>query len=198
MSDEEVRKQLGDAISARVNEGLIRRLGGGPQLPDGVVTIVFTDVERSTELVRDLGDTEAHGILRRHDELVRRVLAGHDGLEVERTGDGFMLAFRSPSKAVAFGLALQDALAAEGEVRLHIGIDSGEVIREEKGYFGRTVFRAARLCDLATGGRVLASEATKSLADASAFGFKDLGEQELKGLGGSHRVYEVVPEMQRG
>jgi class 3 adenylate cyclase len=51
-----VHKQLSDLISARVNEGLLRKVGGVPELPDGVVTIVFTDVEGSTELVRDLGD----------------------------------------------------------------------------------------------------------------------------------------------
>ncbi len=191
--EEEIHKKLGDAISARVNESLLKKFGGLPELPDGVVTIVFTDVEGSTELVRDLGDKEAHSILRKHDEVVRGVLAEQDGLEVERAGDGFMLAFRSPTKAVAFGLALQHALAREGTVKVRIGIDSGEVIREEKGYFGRTVFRAARLSDLAPGGRVFASEATKALADwEAAFLFDDLGDHELKGLGGTHRVFEVL------
>lgn len=191
--DDVTSKQLSDLISARVSKRVLERLGGPPELPDGVVTIVFTDVEGSTELIRDFGDRKAHSILRRHDEIVRRVLAEHDGLEIERAGDGFMLAFRSPSKAVAFGLALRDALAGDGEVRVRIGLDSGEVIREEKGYFGRTVFRAARLSGMATGGRVLASEATKVLADAAPVRFQDLGEQELKGLGGTHRVFEALP-----
>jgi class 3 adenylate cyclase len=190
--DDEVHKQLEDLITARVNQSLLKTVGGLPELPDGVVTIVFTDVEGSTELVRDLGDKEAHSILRRHDEIVRTVLADHDGLEVERAGDGFMLAFQSPTKALAFGLALRDALAQEGTVRVRIGMDSGEVIREEKGYFGRTVFRAARLSDVASGGRVYASEATKALADSGPFRFDDLGEHELKGLGGFHRVFEVL------
>ena len=122
------------------------------------------------------------------------MLAEHDGLEIERAGDGFMLAFRSPSKAVAFGLGLRDALASNGEVRVRIGLDSGEVIREEKGYFGRTVFRAARLSDMASGGHVFASEATKVLADTAPVRFEDLGEHELKGLGGRYRVFEVFPD----
>jgi class 3 adenylate cyclase len=191
--DDEVSKKLGDLISARVNESLLARVGGLPELPDGVVTIVFTDVEGSSELVRDLGDEGARTILRRHDEVVRQVLSEHDGLEVERAGDGYMLAFRSPNKAVAFGLALHDRLAKDGDVRVRIGMDSGEVIREEKGYFGRTVFRAARLSDLAGAGRVFVSDATKALADGGLASFDDLGDHELKGLGGYHRVFEVLP-----
>jgi class 3 adenylate cyclase len=191
--DDEFSKKLGDLITARVEEKLLSKAGGLPQLPDGVVTIVFTDVEGSSELVRDLGDEGARTILRRHDDAVRQVLSEHDGLEVERAGDGFMLAFRSPTKALAFALALHDRLARDGDVRVRIGMDSGEVIREEKGYFGRTVFRAARLSDLAGAGHVFASEATKALADGGSLGFDDLGEHELKGLGGTHRVYEVLP-----
>jgi class 3 adenylate cyclase len=176
-----------------------RGLLGKETLPDGIVTIVFTDVEGSSELVRDLGDHQAHPILRRHDETVRQVLTEHDGIEVERAGDAFMLAFRLPSRAVAFALALHDRLAAEGELRVRIGLDSGEVIKEEKGYFGRTVFRAARIAEMGTGGQVLASEATKVLADiAPGARFVDLGERELEGLGGNHRVFEVLPEKDSG
>src|SRR5438309_245941 len=101
--DDDVGKKLNDLITARVNEGLLRK-ARKLELPDGVITVVFTDVEGSSELVRDLGDQGAHTILRRHDVTVRQVLAEHDGLEVEQAGDGFMLAFRSPSNAVAFAL----------------------------------------------------------------------------------------------
>src|SRR5438034_594034 len=79
----------------------------------------------------------------------------------------------------------------------HDDMKLGEVIGEEKGYFGRTVFRAARIAELGKGGQVLASEATKVLADiAPDARFVDLGEQELDGLGGSHRVFEVLPAEQ--
>jgi class 3 adenylate cyclase len=190
--DDDITRRMSELITARVNERLLAK-AGLPQLPDGVVTIVFTDVEGSSELVRDLGDEGARAILRRHDQVLRQVLSEHDGLEVERAGDGFMLAFRSPAKAVSFALALHNRLAKEGEVRVRIGMDSGEVIREERGYFGRTVFRAARLSDLAGAGRVFASEATRALADGGPAWFDDLGEHELKGLGGTHRVFEVLP-----
>jgi class 3 adenylate cyclase len=187
-------EELGAMISATVRDSILGKLERKTRLPDGIITIVFTDVEGSSELVRDLGDHQAHPILRKHDETVRQVAAEHDGVEVERAGDAFMLAFRFPSKAVSFALALHDRLAAEGELRVRIGMDTGEVIKEEKGYFGRTVFRAARIAELGKGGQVLASEATKVIADAAPdTTFVDLGERELEGLGGSHRVFEVQP-----
>jgi class 3 adenylate cyclase len=191
--DDALGEELNEMISASVRNSILEKVNRKARLPDGIVTIVFTDVEGSSELVRDLGDHQAHPILRKHDETVRQVLSQHDGIEVERAGDAFMLAFRFPTKAVAFALALHDRLAAEGELRVRIGMDTGEVIREEKGYFGRTVFRAARIAELGKGGQVLASEATRVLADASAdTTFVDLGERELEGLGGSHRVFEVL------
>lgn len=180
-------------IQSAVRDKVRQKVTGQKTLPDGVVTIVFTDVEKSSELVRDLGDEQAHPILRRHDEVVRQVLAEHEGVEVERSGDAFMLVFRFPSKAVAFAMALHDRLAADGEIRVRVGMDTGEAIKEDKGYFGRTVFRAARIAQLGEGGQVLASEATKVLAEnVSGIKFVDQGERELDGLGDNHRVFEVV------
>ncbi|HEX9410205.1 MAG TPA: adenylate/guanylate cyclase domain-containing protein [Actinomycetota bacterium] len=189
------RDKLGDQISEMVEASILQKARklAPAALPDGVITVLFTDVEGSTELVRDKGDAEARAILRRHDELVRKVLKEHDGVEVERAGDAFMLAFRFPTRAVAFALALHDRLSGDGDLRVRIGMDTGEVIREEKGYFGRTVFRASRIAELGNGGQVLASEATKVLAEASPGArFADLGEKELDGLGGRHRVFEVL------
>ena len=107
-----------------------------------------------------------------------------------------MLAFRLPSRAVAFALDLQERLAADGHVRVRIGMDTGQVIREKKGYFGRTVFRAARIAELARGGQVVASEATKALAEARPdTRFVDLGQKDLAGVNGPHRVFEVLASL---
>ena len=192
-SRDKLGEELSDMIEAGLRDRMQRKLGPGTELPDGVVTIVFTDVEGSTELVRELGDHEARPILRRHDEVVREVLREHDGIEVERSGDAFMLAFRLPSQAVGFALRLQDRLAGDGEVKVRIGLDTGEVIREEKGYFGKTVIRAARIAELGRGGQVMVSHATRILAEsAPGARFVDRGDKALEGLGGSHRVFEVV------
>jgi adenylate cyclase len=186
------RETFGQAISARVREEVLRSLSGSKRLPEGVVTILFTDVEGATGLVKDLGDEDARALLRKHDETVRRTIELHHGTEVERAGDSFMVAFVSPRHAVACALEIQLALS-DPAVRVRIGMDTGEVITEEKGYFGKTVFRASRIAQLARGGQILASEATKVLAEPAGFAFADLGEQELKGLGDGHRLFEVRP-----
>jgi class 3 adenylate cyclase len=192
--------RLGEELSAKITadvERSVREAFLGPSLPVGTVTIVFTDVAGSTELVRDMGDRAAHALLRAHDRVVDEVARDHDGVNVERAGDSFMLAFRSARRAAEFALALHDRLAAEDTdrpVRVRIGIDTGEVIAEERGYFGTTVFRASRIADLAAPGQTIASEATKVLVARPEAGaeFADLGERQLKGLDGTHRLYEVT------
>jgi len=194
--DDPQGKALGEAISARVHDQLRKTLGG-PQLPQGTVTILFTDVEGSTDLVRELGDHGARAILRRHDEVVQTAITKHEGTEVERAGDSFMAAFTTARQAVACATDIQRTLAANRKkedeaIQVRIGMDTGEIIAEETRYFGSTVFRAARIADLAPAGRILVSEATKVLASQAGFEFEDLGEHELKGLGPGHRLYEVT------
>lgn len=195
--DDEVGRELSEAITANVHRRLREKLGG-PQLPEGTVTIMFTDVEGSSELVRDLGDHAARAILRRHDEIVRGAIKSHEGTEVEQAGDSFMAAFTTARRAAACALDIQRTLAAdtneraEPGVKVRIGMDTGEVLPEERRYFGSTVFRAARIADLAPAGRIVVSEATKVLASQAGFEFDDLGEHELKGLGAGHRLYQIT------
>jgi adenylate cyclase len=191
------KEELAEAITARVEEQLRRSFTGGRgRLPDGVITILFTDVEGSSEMVSTLGDEPARKVLRRHDEEIRRAIEAHSGTEVERAGDSFMAAFRLPRQALGCALEVQRSFAvpsSDQRVRVRVGMDTGEIIAEDEGYFGGTVFRAARIAGLASGGQILASEATKVLGEQAGFTFNDLGERELKGLGTGHRVFEVVP-----
>jgi class 3 adenylate cyclase len=197
----------GDALGRMIAEGVWRQIeesfASGPSTtpakPEGIVTILFTDVEGSTELLHRLGDQAAHAVLRRHDIVLRRAFEDHGGIEVEHPGDAFMVAFPTATRSVECALALQPALDADAAQRseepilVRVGMDTGEVIAEETGYFGRTVFRASRIADLAAGGRVLVSETTRLVADPALFAFQDLGERSLKGLGGAHRVFEAGP-----
>jgi class 3 adenylate cyclase len=198
MPKDDFDRELTEAITANVQRHLRRKLAP-PHLPEGTVTILFTDVEGSTDLVMALGDKRARSILRAHDDVVRKAIKSHEGTEVERAGDSFMAAFTTAKRAVACALDIQGTLGAarkgsDPSVQVRIGMDTGEVLAEEDRYFGSTVFRAARIADLAPAGRILVSEATKVLASQAGYEFEDLGEHELKGLGPGHRLFEVTAE----
>jgi DNA-binding NarL/FixJ family response regulator len=158
--------------------------------PEGTVTIAFTDVEGSTQVLERLGDEEARRLFRDHDRLVRDAVAAHGGHEVEHEGDAFMLAFRGARDAIRCAVGIQTALSGH-HLRVRIGLNSGDVIAEEAGYFGRTVFVASRVAGAAAGGQILCSDVTRALA-ADGWSFVDSGERVLKGLKGSHRLWEVA------
>jgi class 3 adenylate cyclase len=191
--------ELRDAITERVHEQLRSTIRRGRSKPEGTVTILFTDVEGSTRLVHDLGDESARSILRRHDGIVRETVGSSGGTEIEHPGDSFMIAFSTARSGIECALEIQRKLSAERRdrpetPRVRMGLDTGEVIAEEQGYFGATVFRASRIADLAEGGQIMVSEATKALGQAAGHRFEDLGEHELKGMQGTHRLFGVVDQ----
>jgi len=165
--------------------------------PRGTVTIVFTDIENSTRLVERHGDLDARALFRKHDALVRDVVSAHRGRIVEHPGDAFMLAFSSAASAVQCAIALQRALAHAARqrpwdaLRLRIGLHTGEVLSEGDGYFGRTVFVAARIAESAQGGEVLVSQVTTALLAGREFVLESRGTQVLKGLRGAQPLYRL-------
>jgi class 3 adenylate cyclase len=189
-------RPLREALRARIHRELEKELGLGQALPEGTVTILFTDVAGSAELVRSLGDERARTVLRRHDEIVREALRAAGGSEIEHPGDSFMAAFRTASAAVGCALDIHRRLAAERAGRpetpwVRIGMDAGEVISDGPGYFGATVFRASRISDVARGGATVVSQTVRLLATGAPADFVDIGEHDLKGLGGGHRLFRV-------
>ena len=124
----------------------------GERFPEGPVTILFSDVEGSTDLRTERGDTVAHRILRSHEEVVRRCVAAHDGREIKALGDGFMIAFVSARKALACAVSIQEAMGERNveapgeELRVRVGINTGEVVVEGDDIYGQAVNAAARIC----------------------------------------------------
>ena len=164
--------------------------------PDGQVTILFSDIEDSTLMTERLGDERWLAVLRAHNALFRRLVPGHDGYEVKNQGDGFMLVFPDPCRAIECAAAIQREFAerepVEGErVRVRMGMHAGEAIREEGDFFGRSVILAARIAAEASGGEILVSEELKRRAEDGGIGFEDGQELELKGLAGTHVVYRA-------
>jgi predicted ATPase/class 3 adenylate cyclase len=163
-------------------------------LPSGTVTLLFTDVEGSTRLARELGERWA-GVLAEHRRLLREAFAAHDGYEVDTQGDAFFVAFAGAADAAGAAAAVQRLLAShawpEGvELRVRIGIHSGEPVVSEEGYVGVDVHRAARIAAAAHGGQVLLSAATRELL--GGFTVKNLGEFRLKDLTAPERLFQLV------
>ncbi|MEE8369534.1 MAG: adenylate/guanylate cyclase domain-containing protein, partial [Dehalococcoidia bacterium] len=170
-------------------------MGGGL----AVVTFLFTDLVGSTELTVSLGDEGAQEILRIHNAVVRTEVSRHGGLEVKKMGDGFMIAFQSPTSAVACAGAIQRAIAQHNQeqparaFRVRMGLNAGEAIQEEADFFGAAVIVAARIAALAEGGEVLTSEAVKQLGQGMrGIEYEFKGEFQLKGLREPYRIYRAI------
>jgi predicted ATPase/class 3 adenylate cyclase len=155
-------------------------------LPTGVVTLLFTDVEGSTRLLHELGDDYVEA-LHEHRRRLRAAFADHDGIEVDTQGDAFFVAFGRASNAVAAASDGQRALA-DGPIRVRMGLHTGEPRLTEEGYVGLDVHKGARIAAVGHGGQVLLSQTTHALVDAQV---RDLGVHRLKDLSAPERIYQL-------
>jgi class 3 adenylate cyclase len=167
--------------------------------PDGTVTILFSDMEGFSSMTERLGDREAHKVIQAHHAIVRRNLREHGGYEVELQGDGFLLAFGSSASALRCATSIQMAFARYSSehpaepIRVRIGGHTGEPIKEGDRFFGKTLILAARIASQARGGEIFVSSLVRELtASVGEFVFDGGWETELKGLRGTHRIYELL------
>jgi predicted ATPase/class 3 adenylate cyclase len=164
-----------------------------------LLTFLFTDLENSTPLWEKFPD-EMQRVSARHDALLREAIEMHGGRIVKTTGDGFHAVFESPLDAVAATLSGQQALSAEpwpaacGEVKVRMGLHTGESQEREGDYYGIEVNKAARIMGLGYGGQILLSEATTTLVNKSLpqdCTLADLGEHRLKGIAAVERIFQL-------
>ena len=169
------------------------------KLPSGTVTLLFTDIYRSTELVKGL--QEQYGsVLAQHRDLLRAAFGERGGIEVDTQGDAFFIAFGYASDAVEAAVAAQLALTAypwsnDAPLTVRMGLHTGEPFLAEHGYTGVAVHRAARICTIAHGGQVLLSRSTAGIVDDSEIpgvGLRDLGEYRLKDFDRPERIFQLV------
>jgi predicted ATPase/class 3 adenylate cyclase len=163
--------------------------------PSGNVSMLFTDIEGSTALLQSLGADRFGSLLARQRELLRAAFAARRGFEVNCEGDSFFVAFGSASEAATAAAEAQRALAAEPwpddiEVRVRMGIHTGEPLVAPPKYVGVDVHQAARIMQAGHGGQVLVSQATHDLLD-ERFRLRDLGVHRLKDLVGPQRIYQL-------
>jgi class 3 adenylate cyclase/DNA-binding CsgD family transcriptional regulator len=171
-------------------------------LPTGTVTFLFTDIEGSTRLLKSLGRDRYSEVLAAHNRLLRAVFSDRDGLEIDTKGDSFFVVFRSAASAVEAAGAGQRALAAhewpeDAEVRVRMGLHTGEASVGSDGYVGFAVNQASRIGDAGHGGQVLLSSTTATLVrhDLPAeFELRDLGEATLPDFDRAERLYQLEIE----
>jgi predicted ATPase/class 3 adenylate cyclase len=162
-------------------------------------TFLFTDIEGSTALLGRLGEGLYAQLLADHQALIRSGLAAHDGTEVDTQGDGFFALFSSPRACVAAVIQMQQAMAAhawpDGEqVRVRMGVYTGEAAATAAGLVGLDVHRAARVAAVGYGGQILLSETTAALVRGSlppGAALRDLGVHRLKDLGPPVRIFQL-------
>jgi adenylate cyclase len=162
--------------------------------PSGKVAILFSDIEESTALNERIGDRAFVRLIGSHDRMIRRHVNNHSGHVVKSQGDGFMIAFAQPEEAVRCGVDVQRALRKRPNgIRVRIGIHMGKSVRRGDDLFGRNVAMAARVASEAGGGEVLVSEVVRdAVSDVDDITFDGGRDAELKGFGGSHRLYAVT------
>ena len=162
-------------------------------------TFLFTDMEGSTALLDRLGEGLYAQLLAGHHALIRSGLAAHDGREVDTQGDAFFAVFSSPQACAAAALDMQRALQACGwpggeQVRVRMGIHTGQASATVTGLVGRDVHRAARVAAAGHGGQVLVSEASAALVRAAlppGAALRDLGVHRLKDLDRPMRIFQL-------
>ena len=160
--------------------------------PDRVLlTILFTDLVGSTGRVAELGDLRWRELLEQHNEVVRRLLARYDGREIDRAGDGFLVTFDGPARAVRCALAIVAELAALN-LDVRAGVHTGEVELVEQGIGGIAVHIGARVAALGTAGEVLVTRTVKDLTAGSRIEFQERGVHTLRGVPGDWELFAAT------
>jgi class 3 adenylate cyclase len=165
----------------------------------GVVTIMHTDVEGSTELTTRLGDAAARSVLEHTKGLVREQVEAGGGREIDAVGDASMSTFTSTRDAIACAMAIQRVIDEQeradpdSTLRVRVGLNVGEVLERDGHPFGAAVNAGARVMSKADGGEILVSEMVRQLAGTiPGVEYRDRGRHSFKGWDERWRLYEVV------
>ncbi|MGI8927182.1 MAG: adenylate/guanylate cyclase domain-containing protein, partial [Tepidiformaceae bacterium] len=164
---------------------------------DGTVTLFFSDIEGSTAMNERLGDARWLEVLHAHNTILDGAIQAHGGRTVKTMGDGYMAVFASPEAGVRCALAIQAAFQVPREVltdvRVRIGIHTGQAVRDQGDFFGREVNYAARVANAAIGGEVVVSEAVRErILGAAGLLISPPSDVEFKGFSGEQPVFRVV------
>ena len=161
---------------------------GVRDLPTGTVTFLFTDIEGSTRLLRELGPQVYSEALEMHRSVLRKAFAAGGGVEIDTQGDAFFVAFPTAAGAVAAARSGQLRLAP-GPITVRMGLHTGAPTVAAEGYVGIDVHRGARVAAVAHGGQVILSAATAALLEDEPL--LDLGRHRLKDFGVPAQLFQL-------
>ena len=178
-----------DAILDEIEE-LVTGTRPAPEPNRVLATVLVTDIVASTERARALGDRGWADLLLRHRAAVRRELERFRGREVDIAGDGFLVTFDGPARAIRCAVAIRRAMHALG-LELRTGVHTGECELLGDRIAGIAVHTSARIAALAAPSEVLVSATVRDLVSGSGIVFEDRGEHELKGVG-ERQIYAVA------
>jgi class 3 adenylate cyclase len=170
-----------------------------PNLPSGTVTFLFSDIEGSTRLLKQLGDEAFRELLATHRRIVRETFGVYHGQEIDTQGDAFFYSFHRAREAVAAAVAVQrahneQAWPMDVVVRLRLGLHTGEPVVGDEGYTGLDVVRASRIAAVGRGGQVLLSDTTRAIVAGDlpdGVSLRPLGEQRLKDIDQPEPLHEL-------
>jgi len=164
----------------------IAEIGGS----SGTVTLMFTDIEDSTRLGQQRGDSVWTRDIHSHFETVSNIVKDNEGRVVKTLGDGTMAAFPTARNAVDAAVGIERT-GTDDEFRIRIGIHTGEAVSVGSDYAGLAVAKAARVTSAAAGDEILVSSTTRELINRFDYTFGTERIAELKGLDGTHRLYPL-------
>lgn len=155
-----------------------------------LTTILFTDIVDSTGRLTEVGDHAWKELIEQHDHAVRQQLTRYQGREVKTLGDGFLVTFDGPARAIRCAGAIIDAVRPLG-LAIRSGVHTGEVEIKGSDIAGIAVNTAARVSSAAGPGEVLVSGTVRDLVAGSGIRFADFGPCSLKGIDDGVRLYRV-------
>ena len=170
-------------------------------LPSGTVTFLFTDIERSTQLMQEMGEKYVQAQVEHH-KILRAAFQSGAGRELRTEGDSFFCVFESALDACGSAAQAQREFAVHAwpddkPIRVRIGLHTGEAPIVGNEYIGLDVHHAARVAAAAHGGQVVLSDVTRSLVESSLpkdLTLRDLGMHRLKDLARAERLFQLVIE----
>jgi class 3 adenylate cyclase len=181
---------VGDEIPTEVE----RFLSDSPSafVPDTVLaTVLFTDIVGSTERAAVVGDEAWRDQLAQHRQALRREIARYGGREIDTAGDGFLITFDGPARAIFAARAMIDAASQHG-LTIRAGAHTGECQRDGNALAGIAVHIGARITALAQPDELLVSRTVTDLVAGSGIQFLARGDHQLKGVPGTWQLYAVA------